>query len=108
MDDETVRLGAHYLAPSGRIWTVRSVHSATSRVVVTTASPEGDQGAVIDTVALGRMIPVDDTTCVRPSTLVAPERSTLRPSAIWVGPSQAGDEDLAVVHCSPDVSVGHR
>jgi hypothetical protein len=74
------------------------VYSAASRVFVTTPSPDGDRGAVIDTVALGRMIPVDETTCAGPSTVVAAERSTERPGFIWVGPSQA-DDGLAISHC---------
>jgi hypothetical protein len=102
MDDETVHLGARYLAPSGLIWTVRDVRSAASRVFVTTASTDGDRGAVMDTVALGRMISVGETTCDGTSTLVEPELSTVPPSAIWVGPSDARDENLAIVRCSPD------
>ena len=73
--DDTVRVGAQYLAPSGLIWTVRRVHPSAARIVVTTPSPDGDRGAVLDTVALARMVRVADVS-PSPVTSRAPTMST--------------------------------
>jgi hypothetical protein len=52
-------VGTRYLAPSGKIWTVRSITPRGGRVILTAESPDGELGAVMDFVAVSRMIPVD-------------------------------------------------
>ena len=63
-------VGGRYLAPSGRIWTVRSITSRGSRVVMASDSPEGEHGAVVDVTAVSRMIALDEASSARPAALV--------------------------------------
>jgi hypothetical protein len=71
-DDQTTSqwrppIGASLLGPSGRIWTVRAITSRGDRVVLTSPSPHGEHGAVVDLTAVSRMIPLDATTSTQPS-----------------------------------------
>jgi hypothetical protein len=52
-------VGGRYLSSSGRIWTVRSITSRGSRVGMTSDSPVGEHGTVLDVTALSRMIALD-------------------------------------------------
>ena len=56
MDTATPNPGDRYLGPTGRIWTVVAATPRGDRIHVVT---DGDAGAVIDHVALARMIPLD-------------------------------------------------
>jgi len=56
MDTATPNPGDRYLGPTGRTWTVVGATPSGDRVRVVT---DGDAGAVIDRVALARMIPLD-------------------------------------------------
>ena len=51
--------GSQFLSPTGRIWTVRSVTPNGARVVLASPAPDGDHGAVMDTVAVRRMVRID-------------------------------------------------
>jgi hypothetical protein len=50
--------GERFLGPSGRIWTVQAITAHGNRIVLTTPTPEGDSGAIVDLVAIARMIPL--------------------------------------------------
>ena len=50
--------GERFLGPSGRIWTVQAITARGHRIVLTTPTPEGDSGAIVDLVAIARMIPL--------------------------------------------------
>ena len=56
MDTATPHPGDRYLGPTGVIWTVVGTTPRGDRVHVVT---DGDAGAVIDLVALARMLPLD-------------------------------------------------
>ena len=50
--------GDRFLGPSGRIWTIQAITAHGNRIVLTTPTPEGDSGAIVDLVAIARMIPL--------------------------------------------------
>ena len=55
----TPPIGARYVAPSGRTWTVRSITPRGRRAVITYDAPDGEHGAVVDFTAISRMIALD-------------------------------------------------
>jgi hypothetical protein len=55
----TVTVGARFLGPSGRIWTVREITPRGHRLIMTTPSADGECGAVMDVNAILRMVPLD-------------------------------------------------
>jgi hypothetical protein len=55
-----VAIGTSWVGPSGRVWTVRAVLRAGSRVLVVAPGQNGECAAVIDRGALARMVPVED------------------------------------------------
>jgi hypothetical protein len=65
-NDWTPPIGAKYLAPSGRTWTVRSITPRGSRAVITCDAPDGEHGAVVDFTAISRMIALDADPTTRP------------------------------------------
>jgi hypothetical protein len=50
--------GHRFLGPSARIWTVQTITTRGDRIVLTTPTPEGDSGAIVDHLAVARMIPL--------------------------------------------------
>ena len=99
-------VGGRYLAPSGRIWIVRSITARGSRVVMASDSPEGEHGAVVDVTAVSRMIALDAAPSARPAELTsrppvqdAPTGATvdtLSGAATKRGSRSDGDERVAV------------
>jgi hypothetical protein len=55
----TVTVGARFLAPSGRIWTVCAITPRGHRLIMMTPSVDGECGAVMDVYAVLRMVPLD-------------------------------------------------
>jgi hypothetical protein len=55
---EALEAGDRFLGPGGRIWTVRTITTRGDRIVLTTPTPEGDSGAIVDRLAVARMIPL--------------------------------------------------
>jgi hypothetical protein len=55
---EAPESGDRFLGPSGRFWTVQAITAHGNRIVLTTPTPEGDSGAIVDLVAIARMIPL--------------------------------------------------
>ena len=60
-------VGRTYLAPSGRIWNVRSITPRGNRVVLVSDSPKGEHGAVVDITAVSKMITLDAPLSARPA-----------------------------------------
>ena len=54
-----VVVGATYVAPSGRLWTVRSITPRGRRYELIAPSPDGAVGMIVDLGALQRMVRVD-------------------------------------------------
>jgi hypothetical protein len=50
--------GERFLGPSGLIWTVKAITACGDRIVLTTPTPDGDSGVIVDLLAIARMIPV--------------------------------------------------
>ena len=50
--------GDRFLGPSGKIWTVQALTARGNRIELTTPTAEGDAGAIVDAVAIARMIPL--------------------------------------------------
>ena len=50
--------GDRFLGPSGLIWTVQAITTRGDRIVLTTPTPDGDSGAIVDLLAIARMIPL--------------------------------------------------
>jgi hypothetical protein len=50
--------GDRFLGPSGRIWTIQTITPRGDRILLTTPAPEGDSGAIVDRLAVARMIPL--------------------------------------------------
>ena len=46
------------LGPSRRIWTVQTITTRGDRIVLTTPTPEGASGAIVDHLEVARMIPL--------------------------------------------------
>ena len=84
----TPPIGARYLAPSGRTWTVRSITPRGRRAVITYDAPDGEHGAVVDFTAISRMIALDPAPTERPAT-----HTTRRP--VQVVPMTASAEMLS-------------
>ena len=59
-----VTIGSQFRSPSGRIWTARAITANGSRLVLASAGPEGEHGAVMDFVAVMRMVRIDDRASV--------------------------------------------
>ena len=75
--------GDRYLGPTGRIWTVVRVTAVGDRVHVVTPGADGEEGAVIDLVALARMVALD---AGRPTLIGLGEHA---PAAVADGPPTA-------------------
>ena len=86
--DWTPPIGARYLAPSGRTWTVRSITPRGRRAVITYDAPDGEHGAVVDFTAISKMIALDPAPTGRPA-----KHPTRRP--VQVVPKTASVEMLA-------------
>ena len=84
----TPPIGARYLAPSGRTWTVRSITPRGRRAVITYDAPDGEHGAVVDFTAISRMIALDPAPTRRPVV-----NTTRRP--VQVAPKTASVEMLS-------------
>jgi hypothetical protein len=56
--------GDRFLGPSGRIWTVQAITAHDTRIVLTTPTSEGDSGAIVDLLAIARMIPTPNRSIV--------------------------------------------
>ena len=84
----TPPIGARYLAPSGRTWTVRSITPRGRRAVITYDAPDGEHGAVVDFTAISKMIALDPAPTGRPAT-----HTTRRP--VQVVPKTASVEMLS-------------
>jgi hypothetical protein len=54
-----ITVGSQYLSQSGRIWTVRSITPKGARFVLACEGPDGECGAVMDAVAVRRMVRID-------------------------------------------------
>jgi hypothetical protein len=85
-------LGARYLAPSGRIWTVRSITRKGNRAVITRDSPEGECGAVVDFTAIIRMIALDAGPTRQPAEHTARQQVQVIPNTAIVDiPTEPAD-----------------
>lgn len=98
--------GERFLGPSGRIWTVQAITARGHRIVLTTPTPEGDSGAIVDLLAIARMIPLStaasstDTPPAAPGdsgqradVTATPRTMTHDPGPSPLAASSAGDED---------------
>ena len=70
--------GDRFLGPSGRIWTVQTITTRGNRIVVTTPTPEGDSGAIVDRLAVARMIPLPIATSSPDDTPATPGDRPMR------------------------------
>ena len=60
MDDvHGITSGAQFLSPSGRMWTVRAITPKGTRVLLTAQEPDGEHSAVMDVLAVLRMVRID-------------------------------------------------
>jgi len=80
--DWTPPIGARYLAPSGRTWTVRSITPRGRRAVITYDAPDGEHGAVVDFTAISKMIALDPAPqpakhTTRPPVQVVPKTASI-------------------------------
>ena len=63
MDDvHGITSGSQYLSPTGRIWTVRGTTPSGTRLELTSQGPDGEHLAVMDAVAVLRMVRIDQST----------------------------------------------
>ncbi len=77
MDDiQGITSGTQFLSTTGRIWTVRSITPSATRVVLACEAPDGEHGAVMDMVAVLRMVRIDQPGGLR-SAAVAPIEAPL-------------------------------
>ena len=70
--------GDRFLGPSGRIWTVQTITPRGNRIVLTTPTPEGDSGAIVDRLAVARMIPLPIATSSPDDTAATPGDRPMR------------------------------
>ena len=85
MDTEwTPPIGARYLAPSGRTWTVRSITPRGRRAVITYDAPDGEHGAIVDFTAISSMIALDPAPTRRPATPTTPRPIQVVPNTASV------------------------
>ena len=60
METDAITIGTRVLSPTGQIWTIRSITPSGSRVVLTSDQTDGEHGAVMDRVAVLRMVRIDE------------------------------------------------
>jgi hypothetical protein len=77
MDDfDDITTGARFLSPAGRIWTVQAMTAARTRVVLTSDEADGVHGAVMDVVAVLRMVRIDRPDAVTAAEPAQPDAAT--------------------------------
>ena len=59
MENDIITIGTRVLSPTGRIWTIRSITPSGSRVVLTSDQTDGQHAAILDRVAVLRMVRID-------------------------------------------------
>ena len=59
MENDVITIGTQVLSPTGRIWTIRSITPSGSRVVLTSDQTDGQHAAILDRVAVLRMVRID-------------------------------------------------
>ena len=59
MENDVITIGTRVLSPTGRIWTIRSITPSGSRVVLTSDQTDGQHAAILDRVAVLRMVRID-------------------------------------------------
>jgi len=74
------QLGDRLLGPSGRIWTVQTITTRGNRIVLTTPTADGDSAAIVDHLAVARMIPLRIATS---SPGDAPATAGVQPMRWW-------------------------
>ena len=72
--------GDRFLGPSGRIWTVQTITTRGNRIVLTTPTPDGDSAAIVDHLAVARMIPLPIATSSPDDT---PATAGVKPMRWW-------------------------
>jgi hypothetical protein len=100
-DDQTTSqwrppIGASFLGPSGRIWTVKALTARGERVVLTSDSPDGEHGAVVDITAVSRMIPLDATRSTQPSEPTPTQPSPAPAPVVEEAASQHGRDQSVI------------
>ena len=81
--------GDRFLGPSGRIWTVQTITTRGNRIVLTTPTPDGDSAAIVDHLAVARMIPLPITTSSPDDT---PAITGVKPMHRWQRDATGDDE----------------
>jgi hypothetical protein len=71
-NQQELTVGAKYLGPSGRIWTVDSIPPRGNRIVLTSPGPDGTCAAIMDTTAVLRMIPLEQLSTPVPTSHADP------------------------------------
>ena len=59
METDAFTMGTQVLSPTGRIWTIRSVTHSGSRVAPTLDQTDGEHAAIMDRIAVLRMVRID-------------------------------------------------
>jgi hypothetical protein len=59
METEAITIGTRVLSPTGKCWTIRSITSRGSRIVLTSDRPDGEHAAIMDRVAVLRMVRIE-------------------------------------------------
>jgi hypothetical protein len=59
METDAITIGTQVLSPTGRIWTIRSITPSGSRVVLASDQTDGEHAAIMDRVAVLRMVRID-------------------------------------------------
>ena len=73
-----ITTGAQLLSPTGRLWTVRGITPSGTRVTLTSEEPDGQHCAVMDAVAVRRMVRIGEPEpAPAAGTGTAPERADL-------------------------------
>jgi hypothetical protein len=81
--------GDRFLGPSGRIWTVQTITTRGNRIVPTTPTPDGDSAAIVDHLAVARMIPLPIATSSPDDTPATPG---VKPMHWWQRDATGDDE----------------
>ena len=59
MEKDAITIGTQVLSPTGQVWTIRSITPSGTRVVLTSDQTDGQHAAVMDRVAVLRMVRID-------------------------------------------------
>ena len=94
--------GDRFLGPSGKIWTVQALTARGNRIELTTPTAEGDAGAIVDALAIARMIPLPAAASSSDNAIARP--GDVPPDRPHTDTTDDGSHTRAIAHTAAGVA----